>query len=63
MDIWKFKLVDLYTFKVLDTVEAKVDDSRGILLGLEEAAKKVVLEHQARFPDAFLDCDPYTATR
>ena len=62
MDIWNFKLVDLYTSELLDTVEAKVDDSCGILLGLEEAAKKVVLENQARFPDAFLDCDPNTAT-
>lgn len=62
METWKFKLVDLYTFELLDTVEAEVDDSCGILLGLEEAAKKVALENQARFPDAFVDCDPDTAT-
>jgi len=62
METWKFKLVDLYTSELLDTVEAGVDDSFGILLGLEEAAKQVVLDNEARFPNAFVDCDPDTAT-
>ena len=63
METWKFKLVDLYTSELLDTVEAEVDDSFGILLGLEEAAKQVVFDNEARFPNAFVDCDPDTATR
>jgi hypothetical protein len=62
MQIWKFNIVDLSTFEFLETVEAEVDDSYGIQLGLEEAAKKVVKENQKRFP-ALIDCDPNSATQ
>jgi len=62
METWKFKLVDLYSGTLLETVEAEVDDTYGILWGLEEAAKKVVLDNQSRYPGKFLDCDPETAS-
>ena len=61
IEIYTFPVIDLVTDRPLKTRYAEVDDHLGLLLGLEQAAKRVEEAAEADCDDVMAYADPELA--